>query len=436
VQNALKIAVFGSDRSGVSFYRIIDPANEITRQGLMEVDSINDKMLFEPLLEKDDASPYQKRRYARNDEKYRELGEWADMMTSIRYIHEEQGALLHVLAYKFGLPWVVDIDDDIFNLNIENPMYDTYRQRDPKELFDLREITCEDDIQPGEMAYQDEYGSLVAVKLKERDAYTICKHQIIDCDAMTVSTDVLRDLYIDVRRQAGQNDDVYVVPNSIRLREWDACPPGPDHYPEVWVGWQGGSSHAADLDLVCDVVDALLKKHSNMRFLWVNLPHQGLFELIQRHPGKVTFLEGWMPINRYHDYYSAMNFDIALAPLVDNTFNRGKSSLKWMEAGARRQACICSNVGPYKAQVRNWKDGVLVPNTKEAWYDAIDKLVRERSLREDIGKRARRRVEKDFCLEKNVHRRAAVYQEIYDKHAERCADRQDMMKPKLEEAVA
>jgi glycosyltransferase involved in cell wall biosynthesis len=431
----LKVAAFGSDRSGVSYYRVKKPTWEAARQGLIEADSVNPIYVLEPVTPRPNASPHQLRRYRRNDEKYEQLGNWADVMTTIRYIQFEQGALLHILAWKFGVPWILDVDDDVFNLNIDNPMHETYRKREPHEVFDARLVEDGDTEVPGEMLYTNKHGDNVAVKIKDQDAYTICKHQIEDADALTVSTPVLRDLYYETRKAAGKTNEIYVLPNSICLRDWDACPPGPDHYPEVWVGWQGGSSHTSDLDLIADVIDGLMYKHSNMRFLWVNIPHKGLFELVKKYPGRVTFLEGWMEIGRYHDYYAAMNFDIALAPLVNNQFNRGKSSLKWMEACARSQVCVCSDVGPYKAQVRNWKDGVLVKNTPRDWYEALDKLIRQRSLREDIGKRGRRRVEKDFCLEKNVKIRAQVYQEVYDKFGDMASDRAHLLEPKPEGAA-
>lgn len=430
----LKVAAFGSDRSGVSFYRVLQPAWEMQRQGLVETDSINSRYILEPVTPKPGASPHQMRRYKRNDEKYLELAKWADVMATIRYIQFEQGALLHVLAWKFGIPWIVDLDDDVFNLNKENPMHSVYRKRRPEEVYDARLVKSEAELTPGDMCYVNEQGEHVAVRIKEQDAYTICKQQIEDCDALTVSTPVLRDLYAKTRAAVGKTGEIYVLPNSINLREWDACPPGPDHDPEIWVGWQGGSSHEKDLDLIADVIDALMAKHKRMRFLWVNMPHRGFFQLIRKYPGRVSFLEGWMPIGRYHDYYSAMNFDITLAPLANNQFNRGKSALKWMEAGARSQACVCSNVGPYKNQVRHGEDGFLCDSSHD-WYKYVDWLLSQKSLRKDMGSRARIRVEKDFNLQKNAKVRAQVYQEVYDKYAEQCRDRAHLLEVKAE-AVA
>jgi glycosyltransferase involved in cell wall biosynthesis len=419
----VKVLPFGSDGSGVSYYRLFQPLREALRQNLCECRSVNDRWLMEPVFDLPWDCPFQKKRTAANRITYDELARWGQIICTTRHLEEEPAALVRMLSWRFGIPWVLDVDDDIFRVQKANPMYDVYRKRSVDEAWKSRTIQSPDEIKPGELCFQNEGGGLVAVARKERDAWTISRLQILDADAMTVSTPYLAKEYGDLRREAGKDPrPVYVLPNSINLREWDLCPPGPEHPGEVWVGWQGGASHPEDLDIVVPVIQELLAKHRNVKFFWTNLPQPQLLGLAEKWPMRCVFLQGWTPIERYMMYYATLNFDIALAPLTRDRFNFGKSNLKWIEAGARRQACVCSNVGPYAETIRSGKDGFLCAGPNE-WFHTLDRLVRERSLRDEVGRAARARVEAEYGLEKNVRERMQVYEEIVRMQYDRCQER-------------
>ena len=94
----------------------------------------------------------------------------------------------------------------------------------------------------------------------------------------------------------------------------------------------------------------------------------------------------------------AAQCDVAVAPLVDSDFNRGKSNLKFLEYAAAGLPVVASDVGPYAATIRSEQDGLLVANDTDAWFEAIVRLLDDAPLRLALAARARARVEQEFML--------------------------------------
>ncbi len=91
------------------------------------------------------------------------------------------------------------------------------------------------------------------------------------------------------------------------------------------------------------------------------------------------------PITTYALNYNL--FDVSLAPLEDNIFNKQKSQLKVVEAGFHRKALIAQNFGPYQIDLTNAiqygggfdmsANAILIDSNKNQkdWYEAIKKLI-------------------------------------------------------------
>lgn len=97
-------------------------------------------------------------------------------------------------------------------------------------------------------------------------------------------------------------------------------------------------------------------------------------------------------INNYAQYlrdFSKFNFDIGLAPLLDDPFHRSKTNNKYREFGACGIAGIYSKVPVYTEFIKNSETGILVDNTTNDWYKALVKLIEDHKLRKRIGQAAR-----------------------------------------------
>lgn len=91
------------------------------------------------------------------------------------------------------------------------------------------------------------------------------------------------------------------------------------------------------------------------------------------------------PITTYALNYNL--FDVSLAPLEENIFNKQKSQLKVVEAGFHKKALIAQNFGPYKIDLTNAvkygggfdmsANAILIDSNKNTkdWFDAIKKLI-------------------------------------------------------------
>lgn len=93
-------------------------------------------------------------------------------------------------------------------------------------------------------------------------------------------------------------------------------------------------------------------------------------------------------------------FDIGLYPLPDEEWVLGKSSLKAIQYMAMGIPTIATAIGTNFRVIENEVSGILV-NNEEEWIDAILRLASDQSLREKIGRNARKKVVENFSIEAN-----------------------------------
>jgi GT2 family glycosyltransferase/glycosyltransferase involved in cell wall biosynthesis len=70
--------------------------------------------------------------------------------------------------------------------------------------------------------------------------------------------------------------------------------------------------------------------------------------------------------------------DIGIAPLVDNHFNGFKSDIKFMDYAGVGMTTVASVVEAYKHTIEHDRSGLLVDNTADAWFEALQSLVSNR----------------------------------------------------------
>jgi hypothetical protein len=112
---------------------------------------------------------------------------------------------------------------------------------------------------------------------------------------------------------------------------------------------------------------------------------------------------------------TASQFDIGIAPLADNAFNRARSNVKLKEYGAGGAAWLASPVAPY-AGLGERQGGMLVKD--EEWFDAIGQLIRSPRKRRRLARRALR-----WAKSQTVDRHAAVWEREFERAIALAADR-------------
>ncbi|ENY3128725.1 glycosyltransferase [Vibrio cholerae] len=107
----------------------------------------------------------------------------------------------------------------------------------------------------------------------------------------------------------------------------------------------------------------------------------------------------------YDEFVTTFNeneYAIGLAPLIEDDFFSCKTNNKYREYGACKTAGIYSNVKLYKFCIQNDKNGLLVDNTKEAWYGAIKKLINDHELRLSIAQNAYEDIKLNYSLDSSI----------------------------------
>lgn len=303
----------------------------------------------------------------------------------------------------------------------------------------------------------------------EHPAHSLVKQEKIDqhiknnlkvAGHVTTTTSVYADLIKKL------NPNVYVLPNSINPDESqfkaETLPSD-----KLRFGWLGGSSHLKDLELLKGTVNKLSSMKDQFEMYICGFDLRGTVTEINPQTGEkkqrpikptetvwaryeefftdnykmidedykkflMTFQETEYPnANFYHRVWTkpvtsyAKNysrFDVSLAPIKDNTFNRAKSQLKVIEAGFYKKALIASDVGPYTIDLKHALDNgkftngnaLLVDKNRNHgdWAKYMKKLIQNPSWAEDLGERLYETVKDTYNLNTVTKTRAELYKTL------------------------
>ena len=225
------------------------------------------------------------------------------------------------------------------------------------------------------------------------------KAQLKTCDGVIVSTDNLKEVYMQF------NKNIHVVKNSLDFEMWDKLrKPKKDN--KIRIGWQGGQMHNEDLDILRPVLPKLLKKHKNIEFHFFGFIPPFL-EMDKVFDHKIV------PFFDYPKKVMGLNLDITLAPLVETPFNRGKSSLRVLEAGASRSAVVATANPhlPYASVIDNGEDGYLAKTTED-WVNCLDSLILSPVLRRKFSDNLYAKVKRDFNIKDEAKRYEHILRKI------------------------
>jgi len=257
------------------------------------------------------------------------------------------------LCKRQGIPFVFEIDDNLWTLPPDSDEYEAYRP-----VLDGLEILA-------------------------RNAALV-----------TVSTEPLQ------RHMAGLNDNIALVPNALdeRLwlsglttasesRPWLAHGTQPVERGTVRILYHGTPTHRLDLEMFRGALDVFrVRSGLDVRFAVAGGQPVGemdddWFERIPIPPDA----------RHYPDFVAwlretAQYFDFGVAPLVDNEFSAAKSDLKYLEFAAIGLPAIYSDVPAYDS-ILDGETG-LIACTREEWVECLTRLATDRNLRSAIRSNA------------------------------------------------
>lgn len=222
------------------------------------------------------------------------------------------------------------------------------------------------------------------------------------CDIITVSTTQLRS---SVTMQVGSKISIEVIGNAVDLA---LLRPSflPKKENKIVIGWAGSNTHIADLAEMGSTLDWVLDNCPKAHLHWIGMLPPG--KNTQMHPR--VYVHGWVHPKEYPVRLSTWNWNIGVAPLEDNRFNRSKSAIKMMELGALKIPCLCSPVRPYLefTSLDKRLEWLLCNNERE-WIKKLNTLINEKEQREYYGNLMYDVVKENYNMEKRIK----VWQTIF-----------------------
>lgn len=213
-----------------------------------------------------------------------------------------------------------------------------------------------------------------------------------EADGLLVSTEPLR------QRVLRYNQNVVVLPNALddRLLVQALRSPADTPFGErrIVIGYMGTKNHDEDMELIAPAFHRLYQRYGNRIEIQIVgvVARSGTLKALHGVPYRVL-----APPPGGEDYplfmpwfTSTMRWDIAIAPLRDNAYNRCKSDIKLLDYAALGAAGVFSRILPYESMPAGV--GLLADNQPAAWTDALERLVGDDALRRRIAVTARQYV--------------------------------------------
>lgn len=198
-----------------------------------------------------------------------------------------------------------------------------------------------------------------------------------DADHVVASTAHLADKILPFQK------NVTVIPNALPFDKGQYSPVKSNHGRSKFL-WAGSSCHRDDLRLLPDGFDLTIAGFDRTNERWR--------EIIAEHPG--VKVQPHLLRQKYFMHYEG--HAVSLAPLVDSPFNRCKSNLKMLEAGAKKMAFIASDVLPYANSVDD--KIVTYASGRDGFRKEMNLLDKNPSLIADNAERLAEHVRKNYQL--------------------------------------
>ncbi|MEC4684760.1 MAG: glycosyltransferase [Nitrospirota bacterium] len=248
-----------------------------------------------------------------------------------------------------------------------------------------------------------------------RSVFEGFQNKIIDAikgaDAVTVSTNALKE------RLSVYNRNIYVLPNYIDIEIWGGKVSNPAvNKDKLVIAFIGTPTHQEDISMITPAIKKVIGEYGDkVMFRFFGCITKELLQL-----KGVEFVSDLIPDYRaFARYMKSLNIDIALAPLVNNSFNECKSNIKFLEYSICSIPGIYSRITPYASSITDGKTGVLCDDDQGNWYKAMVKLIENEELRRQIAECAHGEVLEKYTLEANAYRWYDFYRTLIEENTHR-----------------
>lgn len=336
--------------------------------------------------------------------------DFARIVQPMQELAKQDGFAVRIYQGEKNLDWrQVAQDFDIFYLNyITNAggfviASFPFIKAGKKVVYDIDDLIWE--IQPDNAAYSTyEPGS--------EGRATITDIIARGCHYVTCTNQFLKNGIAEFTGKS--HNEIKVLPNYIDLNlyKWRHKP---QKKHEIKIGYFGSSSHFNDLvnPGFVEGLGKLMQEDPRVHFYTIGAVIQQL---------KKKFGPRYSTGFGDHDIYKwvkmmpllMQDVDIVVAPLVDMTYTRAKSSIKYLEYSSMKLPGAYQDIRQYKEIVDDGVNGYLC-QTKSDWYHALKDLVDSPELRKTMGEAAFKTVKDNWTIQGNVDKYVDVFSSIVDK---------------------
>lgn len=184
------------------------------------------------------------------------------------------------------------------------------------------------------------------------------------------------------------NSNIRVIPTTIDLDNVHSLCGNPHQEPVV-IGWTGTHTTGQYLNDLIPVLDELSKKH---RFIFRVISNQ--------HPNIDRAYLEFVPWKKESEIEDLATFNIGVMPLTDSEWSRGKCGFKGLQYMALQIPAVMSPVGVNNQIISNGVNGFLC-SSQQDWLDALERLVVDPELRQQIGIKGKETVQLKYSVEAN-----------------------------------
>ena len=158
----------------------------------------------------------------------------------------------------------------------------------------------------------------------------------------------------------------------------------------ITIGWTGSHSTLKYLKDIEGTLQQLEQQFSNVNILIIanQIPALALNRL------------QFIPWRKETEAIDLLMMDIGIMPLPDDEWTSGKCGFKALQYMSMEIPCVVSPVGVNSTIVEDRVSGFLA-KTKTEWLDALTNLIKDKELREQLGKAGRKRVVDQYSVISN-----------------------------------
>ena len=308
--------------------------------------------------------------------------------------------LEYVKLFKLGKASVADFDDNLFDCHPLNPGYAT---------LGMHDVTITLPSGEKELLWKDgRFGFSIKDNAKRFCAFI---DTLLVANTVTTTTNYLKWEFTE--SSAKDSNDFIVIPNSIDFKRFKPFDSHRLDHSKLRIGWTASDSHILEGNLVMRIINELYKRRSDFQFV------------ILGNVDKLRQVAGIFPVE-WHQFVdlevyplklASLELDIGICPLVDHSFNRSKSALKWSEYASVKVPSVCSDVQPYWV-IKDNEDGFKAIEV-DTFVDKICALMDNPNKRLDMANNAYDRNFEEFNIDKNCELWLETFERAYFKEGTR-----------------